>query len=151
MMEQAQKILSILFGISGSFYMMAAIILFLHCFYDAGIQWNRKKAIILGIFTIVEAIINIFWYDSLIASIPLLIGYLVLPVYDCQGKKIRSSMRFIRVYFAASICLVMVGLVGMYCILPNYDLESTELTVTENLIMNIFCLVSSCLKSFDDL
>ncbi len=136
-MEQAQKLLSILFGISGSFYMMAAIILFLHCFYDAGIQWNRKKAILLFIFTIIEAIINLLWYDSLIASIPLLIGYLVIPVYDCQGKKIRSSIRFIRVYFTASICLVLFGLVGMYCILPNYEFESTELSVTENLIMNI--------------
>jgi len=136
-MEQTQKLLSILFGISASFYMMASIILFVHCFYDAGIQWNKKKAIILVVFTIIEAIVNLLWYDSIIASIPILIGYMIIPVYDCQGKKFRSSMLFIRVYFTASICLVLVGLMGMYCILPNNDFESTELTVTENLLMNI--------------
>lgn len=136
-MEQTLKLVSALLGMPASFYTTAAVIVFLHCFYDTNILWTRKKAVILGVFTAIEAVLNYFWYNSLIASTLILIGYLIIPIYDCKEKKIRSCLRFIRVYFTASICLVLVGLVGMYCILPDYDIESTEVTVTETLIMNI--------------
>lgn len=131
------KILSTLFGISSSFYTTAALIVFLHCFYDANILWNRKKAVILGMFTTIEAMINWFWFDSMIAAIPILIAYMIVPIYDYEGKKIRAMLKFIRIYFLSIMSIGLTSFVGMYYVFPDYDLDSMETTVTETLFMGM--------------
>ncbi len=137
MMEQSLGILSILFGITSSFYTTAALIVFLHCFHDTGFIWNRKKAVILAILTLLEAVVNIIWDDSLVPAMLLLIAYCIIPVYDYQGKKIRAFLRFCRWFFLSGLSIGFAGMVGMYFVFPDYDLESTETTTVEILVHGI--------------
>lgn len=140
-MEQTQMILSSLFRIFCSFYMAAAINVFLHCFYDAGILWTRKKAVIIGILAIIEAIINFFWYDSLIAFILILIAYLVVSVYDYEGNKFLAMVWVARACLLSSLPMMFVSFIGMYFVIPGYSLYSSETSVAEDLIMNIFMML----------
>ena len=47
-MESVLWILDLLFTSVTSFFIFAAILVFLHCFYDPGFQWHKKKAIWLS-------------------------------------------------------------------------------------------------------
>ncbi len=136
-MEQTQKIFSILFGMTGSFYSTAAIIVFLHCFYDPGIVWNRKKAILLGITVIMEAVINLFWYDSILAAVPVLLAYLIIPIYDCEGQKLRRFVRVVGAYILIISCAAIIFVIGMLFFLPDFNMESEEVTAAESLLVNV--------------
>ncbi len=136
-MEQTLRICMILFGITSSFYVAAAITVFLHCFHDAGILWTKKKAIMLGVTALLEGVANIFWYDSLIASCFFLIAYLIIPIHDYAGNKFRAMLRVARVYFLSLMPIGMATFVSMYFVFPNYDLESDETSTTEYLILSI--------------
>ncbi len=136
-MEQTVRILSILFGITSSFYTTAALIVFLHCFHDTGYIWNRKKAVILGMLTLVEAAANIIWADSMVPAMLLLIAYCIIPVYDYQGKKFRAFLRFCRWFLLSGLSIGFAGMMGMYFVFSDYDPESTETTTVEILIHGI--------------
>ncbi len=136
-MEQTVRILSILFGITSSFYTTAALIVFLHCFHDTRFIWNRKKAVILGVLTLAEALVNIIWADNLIPALLMLFAYCIIPVYDYEGKKIRAFLRFVRWFFLSGMSIGFAGMVGMYFMFSDYDLESTETTSVEILVQGI--------------
>ncbi len=144
-MEQTLKILSLLFGSTASFYMTAALIVFLQCFYDADFIWNRKKAAILGVVTIIETVSCIIWDDNLVISVLLMIAYCIIPIYDYQGKKIRAMFRFFRLYFLSSMSIGLAGMVGMYFVFPNYNMESTEMNDTE---MLFYCVILTLFFGF---
>lgn len=144
-MEQVINVLLTLFGSATSFYIVAALIVFLQCFHDAGFLWNRKKAVILGILTIIEAITGILWNDNPLISGLLLIAYCIVPIYDYQGKKIRAMLRFFRLYFLSCMSIGLAGMVGMYFIFPNYDPEASDMTDAELLL---YCVILTLFFGF---
>ncbi|MBE6826604.1 MAG: sensor histidine kinase [Ruminococcus sp.] len=133
-MDIAMIILITLFGATASFYTTAALILFLRCFYDAGIIWNRKKALILGALTVTEAVANLVFQENMIVSVLLMIAYCIIPVYDYSGNKFFAMLRFFRVYFLSVMAVGMAGMIGMYFVMPDYDLDSLETSASETLI-----------------
>lgn len=65
-MELWQMIPYVIFNAISSYLMMAAIILFLHCFYDSGFQWNKKKALILlGFVLLLMLADSLMIYDAM--------------------------------------------------------------------------------------
>lgn len=144
-MEQVLNVLLTLFGSATSFYIVAALIVFLQCFYDPDFLWNRKKALILGILTIIEAITGNLMNDNPFISGLLLIAYCIIPIYDYQGKKIRAMFRFFCFYFLASMSSGTAGMIGMYFFSPNYDPETSDMNDTELLL---YCVILTLFFGF---
>ncbi len=140
-MGQIQDVLSVLFSITGTFYITAAIIVFLDCFYAHEIPWNRKKAVILGGYAVIDAITSTFLEDNIIVGIAVMIAYLFVPVYDCQEGKWRSLLRFMQLYILSMLSVIAVSMAGLSFILPNYDIESMDMAATEDLLGSILITV----------
>lgn len=136
-MEQNIKILSGLLGIVSSFYIFATVVIFLHCFYDRNFQWTKKKAILLFFLAFFENISIMFCIENILLETLVIISYPIIAIYDYQGNKMRGAFRFLKVYFVSVLCITSAAMVSMYCILPNYDIESEELNVMELLIVNV--------------
>lgn len=63
-MELWQKIPYEIFNATSTYLMIAGIIVFLHCFYDGGFQWNKKKALILLAYTLLFTIADALTVDG---------------------------------------------------------------------------------------
>ena len=53
---ELQDVLSYLLDVTSTFFIGAAITVFLHCFHEAGYQWTRKKAL----FYLIYAMFNLY-------------------------------------------------------------------------------------------
>lgn len=134
-------IIPVIISTVSSFYTAAAATVFLRSFFDQGIAWGRKKAMILGIFVIIEAALNMFFPGNAIVTSILFIVYVFIPVYDCKGKKIRRALKVAITYMTFVLCCTCIFLFSFLYLLPGFDIDAPETSYTESFLMS----VSSCI------
>lgn len=79
-----------------SYAICASTIVFLHCFYDAGFLWNKKKALLILAGAVVEAVLTFaFGSDMFWLGLFIYVAYGILAVSDYKGKKVKAAWRFI--------------------------------------------------------
>lgn len=141
-----ENYLGTIFNGTQEFFKTASIIVFLRCFYDSGFQWNRKKAILILLGTIlfilsfllnISVISALFYFFSLLAL-------MIIPIYDYQGKKIIGFLRYECVYLLFQILASVISLVAAYYILPGFYVETNEIGNNEELFKYIFCTLYFC-------
>ncbi len=149
-MELLWRITAVLFGGTYSYLQTATTILFLHCFYDQGFQWNRKKALLLLALTAIETVFTFFMVGPVLAEafspdqyeeayvsmdIPLpeiifgfvtMIGVFAIVLYDYQGKRGRGLAKYLWVFAAVVICTTIVSGIGSQYVLPGEMVYSLE-------------------------
>ena len=98
-------ILASIFSTISNFLSNIAIVLFLHCFYDAKFLLPRKKIYLFLAIEMISFLVDLFFpviYASDLFFLFILILYIYTAVYDYSGKKILAIWRF----FIYSILLV---------------------------------------------
>lgn len=113
-----------------SFFCVSAYLVFLHCFYDTGYLWHKKKAVCLALCVILEGLLAAFSLriDSLgiLSSVISLVSFLLkcfLVAYDYPGKKLRALLRFLLLSTIVETCAGMIIESGAALFLPEmlYD------------------------------
>ena len=120
-MEIFVKALKFVFETGYVFFLLSAITVFLHCFYDRGFLWHKKKVFwFLGV-GLVDAACYVF-LPSLVYLI--LNNYItvlatIAVLYDYKGRKIFGVLKFVPAYIAISMATASISLIGSSLILGN--------------------------------
>ncbi len=114
-------VLSVLSSAAFSFFCLAAYMVFLHSFYDAGFRWNKRKAIILAVFLLVIDILTAYlpfgdWLT--IGRFPLLF---YIALYDYQGKKLRGILRLFLTSIVIEGCFALITSIAAFLMMPDLD------------------------------
>lgn len=135
-MDPAMTILNFIFNSAYIFFYVAALCVFLHCFYDTGFRWHWKKAIPLLAVAFLDSAILCFTSQLLYLFVSnLLIALQVLiAVYDYRGKKIFAVLRFVPAAYIITACTSLIGIVSAYLLLPNTPFDMLP-TLQESLTM----------------
>lgn len=134
-MELAQKILLLFLSMTSSFYISAAVTAIMQCFFDRGIVWSRQKAAVLGVYVLLSELAGAFLPEnSLLGALTFLI-YIIIPIYDCKGKRLRRALKIVTAYFVVMLCVVCILLIAFTYFLPGYDPSSSLSLETELFIV----------------
>ncbi len=129
-------------GAAVSFYNAAAATVFLQSFYDNGIRWSRKKAAILGVYVLAEALMSIFIPDDFILTgLFMLVMYIAIPILGCKGKVISRAFKVILTYSVSTMTVSTVSLFGFVYLMPGFNVNSENLSQKEELATNLICLL----------
>lgn len=115
------------------FLSIAAVIVFLHCFYDDYFLWTGKKALFILGYALASAIL-LFCFG--IQSVYLTIVGLVLPfivLYDYRGKKIKGFLKFLVAYGIINVCMACISLNSYMLIMPESGIDA--LMAMENYVV----------------
>lgn len=131
-----------------SFLLYALVIVFLHCFYDRGFLWNKKKAILLLLYllamTVIERFIREFELLYGVLSFAFLILETVIILYDYSGKWYKGLARWILgILFIDSFLIITETAVGLY-ILPISETSSLKRILCANLIWSGLIITTLC-------
>ena len=99
-MDIALQIFRFIFHTGMNFFAAAATLVFLHCFYDTGFQWTKKKILPLVIISLLDALIYQLCGEilyTMLCVIPQLF-ITIIAVYDFRGKKIWAGIRYYLVF-----------------------------------------------------
>ena len=129
----------ILIGV-GSYFVIGSLILFLHCFYDTGYVWNKRKAFLLFILSIIRIIVNLS--DLIVVDRILFVTYFVIGLYDYNGKKLVGAVRFIITYYLIISLATAITANVASNIIPDFDantiLENTDVSFVLYLLMSLY-------------
>ena len=152
-MELGLKLANMLVSFASSYISIAAIIMFLHCFYDPGMYWTKKKGLILLPVTIVQVITEAILLDrslilSLIPMITLLIQICII-VYDYPGRKFKTGLRFFFILILLSSTLTSIFEVAFIYLFPTdfffigdtYNLDLLMLVTNTLLTLPFACVL----------
>ncbi len=120
---EVMDILKVLFGITTTFFTAAAILVFLHCFYDTGYRWTRKKAILILVLSVVYELVTILTKNELIASMILLVPEFFIITYDYPGKKWRGYWGYVVINLSFVIALSSIADIGALLTHPGSDYD----------------------------
>lgn len=144
-MNPAMTVLNFIFNSAYIFFYVAALCVFLHCFYDTGFRWHWKKAIPLLAVAFLDSAILCFTSQLLyfFVSNILLALQVLIAVYDYRGKKIFAILRFVPSAYIITACTSFVGIIGAYLFLPNtpFDMIPTlqeSITMTQEEINTLY-------------
>lgn len=129
-----------IFGLVINYTMTASSILLLRCFYDAGFVWNRKKSFLLLIISTINLIGNLLsipYIDNILFA-----AYVIISIYDYQGKKLVGFIRYAPVYLLIILIFVAIFSCVAAYIIPGFDpdlIETDEGTMlTMAIIMSVY-------------
>ena len=128
------------------FFRTASIIVFLRCFYDFGFQWNRKKAIFL-LFSATLYIISFVFNSPVVFALLQIfsvLAFTVIAIYDYHGNKLVGFLRYECVNLLCQVLISEISFVVAYYVLPNFNIESTEINNDEELFQCIFSTAYFC-------
>lgn len=112
-------------SIVGDYYLIAMLSVMLHCFFDEGIIWNRKKSLLVLGFSVLNAFIT---PDMLLNPLVGILNYVMVVaviVYGCNGHYIKRSLLSFFVYYIVSAIYSGILMMGLFYFFPeNYNLES---------------------------
>ena len=133
-----------LLSITGSYYLMAALIVLTRCIYDEGIVWNQKKKWFLLLLAAANEGVT-FLSDTGYWNVPNRISfvlfcaiYVIILVYGCRESILKRSLRGVIMLFFASMGYYMLCDIGGYYIIPGYQIMRAADVVghREDWIMN---------------
>ncbi|MBE5876735.1 MAG: GHKL domain-containing protein [Lachnospiraceae bacterium] len=123
-----------------NYYSLAMVMVLLHCFFDEGIEWNKKKAHIVMGYYVIDAIltsgieVSAWW---MLLEYSMLLGFML---YGCKGRYIRRGVLCIYTYLVVSMIYSGVLMMGLFYFFPNnYSLEAVEsIKYREYVILAVF-------------
>ena len=65
----------------GGYFLAGSLVLFLHCFYDTGFAWNRRKAMLLLIPTAIDLILGLLSISNKMA----VAVCVVISIFEYRG------------------------------------------------------------------
>ena len=115
------EVLYVVLTATYSFFCVCAYLVFLHCFYDPGFQWHKRKAAILAGVLLVTDALAVFsplggWVD-----IVRVIFLFSIAIYDYQGKKLRGFFRLLLTSTIIEACFSVITTIGTYLIVPDSE------------------------------
>lgn len=129
----------VLFGV-GSYFVIGSLILFLHCFYDTGYVWNKRKAFLLFILSVIRIIVNLL--DLVVVDGILFVTYFVIGLYDYNGKKLIGTVRFIITYYLIISLATAITTNVASNIIPNFKtdtiLQNTDVRFIMYLLVSLY-------------
>jgi len=124
------------------FYICAAGIMIIHCFFDNGIVWTRKKACVLGIFVAISVIWETFFTKpDFVSSLCFALLYIIIPIWGCRKKLIRRALNLAGTYFTIMFCAVCVILIAFSYLLPGFDVNAETLPLREESLIHISTII----------
>lgn len=123
-MDSIKELLPAIALIPGSSLMIAAVVIFLHCFYDPNFIWSGKKTLWLCLYTVFDLVASIcLWGTGAIHFLgfietPFLV-FVILQGY--KGKKFRALLRYVWTLFLAFICLSLISMNAALVIFPDLE------------------------------
>lgn len=145
-MESVLWMLDLILSETTSCFTFAATLVFLHCFYDPGFQWHKKKAIWLLVVsvTVTAALIvdsfhrlhNVLFY-SIVAIEP--ISRFILVIYDYKGKRSKGLLRYLGMAFIIGFCMGLITDNGSQYLFRNYDSDNLFLSLSQSIPVYILC------------
>ena len=108
------------------FFCTASTILFLHCFYDTRYLFNKKKLLVILLFSLLacaSSFVLQYWQNAMVLFDILGILEMILLVSDYKGKKFWAG---VRLYLC---CSLFASLLSVYtsvvqCCIQPYDLDA---------------------------
>lgn len=132
-MESVLWILDLLFTSVTSFFSFAAILVFLHCFYDPGFHWHKKKVIWLLVMSVVSStVVVVDFFHRIPNAIFYLItaiepiGRFVLVIYDYKGKRSKGLLRYCLITLLISFCMGLITVNGGQYLFRNHDFSLSQ-------------------------
>ena len=155
-METALNILYVILIIGMSYFLNAAVVLFLKCFYDPGFQWGIKKSLIMLLFLLIDIGIQLLFGEVIAENTFLLltlaaceiVGGIFVVIYDYDGKRFRGILRYIWVYTVVFLCTMLVEEIGCQFIFPEYSFETMNVSHSQTIITNSVCILFFALVFF---
>lgn len=124
------EVLSVILSTLNDFFAAAAILVFLHCFYDSRYLWSGKKALflfsVIALFYTVAAIVGL----NELFLIPLIFIEVFGAIYDYRGKKLLGAIRFMLVLFLVLFCFYSITMLAEYY--ANSDLYAQIYNLPED-------------------
>lgn len=144
-MEQALVVTTALLDIPNTFFHYAAVIVFIHCFYDPGFQWNTKKALLFLAAATLECIpIPVFEVDIIAATL-VIVADLAILLYDYQGNRLRGLWHFLWVFFVIEGCAQTIIQIGISYIFINFNygsgITSWQSIITTSIEITVFAFI----------
>ena len=134
-MDIIRKILPYIVNQCTAFFVIAAVIVFLHCFYDSGFRWNRKKVLFMLAYLLVDAVLMFFLGTESIYPYFLQIVLIYIVIRDYKGKKIKGIIRFFVTYYIIAFCSITVSLNGYMLFYPDITVETMEVNKVTDPVM----------------
>ena len=126
-MNLIQKILFGLFDASAIYFLIAAVIVFLHCFYDSGFQWNKKKALILLACVLIIAFVDVFFIADEIKTVS---DNLNSYMEDIQNEQYEDALTEVELLYSSSSDFLSTVMIGIYIIaafvIALYDFKGNK-------------------------
>ena len=105
------------------FFSIAAVIVFLHCFYDDRFLWTGKKTLYyIGYALASVFLMDFFGYESMYTSIVTLTTPFI-AVYDYRGSKVKGFLKFLVAYGVIVMCTLFISFNSYMLIMPEADLH----------------------------
>lgn len=132
-MEQVLKLAGTLLYLPNLFFSFAVTVVFIHCFYDPGFQWNSKKAVLLLLAVALECMNLQFLQYNIIVEVFLVIAQVVILLFDYRGNRLRGFWHFLWVFFVIVGCASTIIEIGIQYIFPDFSYE-TGITPGQSII-----------------
>ena len=122
------------------FFINAAGIVFLHCFYDTGFIWNRKKFLLFLSGAIVQFGLYLTFpgdTQTTIIDCAFVLIYCFIAVFDYRGKKWSGIWRFLIYSIPIQIMIIAVGDLTSLCFVPEYlETYIQTILITDTPLLN---------------
>lgn len=116
------ELVEALSSIAVNYYMIAMVMVLLQCFFDEGIEWNKKKAHIIMIYCIVD---NFVTYDNFWLQSGEYLLMVICMLYGSKGRYIRRGLLCAYTVFIVVVMYMSVLMMGLYYFFPDiYNLKT---------------------------
>lgn len=145
-MEMFLDVAGMLLQIPSLFFRFAAIIVFLHCFYDCGFLWHRKKVLYFLPCLVLDCASLYLGIAGELLSLVAMVLEFVIILYDYTGKWYKGVWRFFLAFLLATFCETAVDTIMLQYLFPNLETYSAEMlfliTQSSNaLYLAVYCPV----------
>ena len=143
-MNMFWDIAGMLLQVPSLFFRYAAIIVFLHCFYDCGFLWHRKKALYFLPCLVLEYIsLYLGIVGEILSLIPLVLEFVII-LYDYSGKWYKGFGRFFLAFSLTIFCESTVDTIMQQYFFPNLETYSAEMLFLCMQCSNVLYLAVYC-------
>lgn len=137
-------IAGMLLQIPSLLFRYAAVIVFLHCFYDCGFLWHRKKVLYFLLCLVLEHICLHLGIVGEILSLVMVVLEFVIILYDYSGKWYKGFWRFFLAFCLTIFCESTIDTIMLQYFFPNLETYSEEMLFLCMQCSNVLYLAVYC-------
>ena len=117
-----------LYSLVSSYITTPALMMFLACFYDPNLRWNKKKALLLAPTVVLKsALLYFLGSKSGPATFILFFIQSGILVHDYPGKKFKPALRVAGTLMLFAVLAAPAITVGMRYFLPSFSVETVNM------------------------